>query len=312
MKKNIEDILKEKVLVLDGAMNSMIKKYHLKERDYKGKRFIEHKLDLMGCNEILSFTKQEIIKDIHEKYLKFGADIIETNTFNANRIYLSKFDLADIAYELNYTSATIAKEKTSKYANLSRNKPRFVAGAIGPIETNDDNFDEVVYAYSEQIKGLLAGRVDFLLIETISNETNLKAILIALDNILKKRRKHFPIFISGLISENNNSPITKDLINRYSAFTTYVNVLGIGVNCNYYPEKMYSQLKEISKNTNLHTIIYPNAIQIDKDSQELSSDEMIKFLSKFVEQKIVGIVGSCCGSTPEYTSKIKTLVKKFE
>ena len=312
MKKNFEDILKEKILILDGAMNSMIQKYQLKERDYKGKRFLEHKVNLMGCNEILSFTKQEIIKDIHEKYLKAGADIIETNTFNANKIYLSKFDLPDVAYELNYTAATIAKEKTSKYINLTRNKPRFVAGAIGPIETTDENFDDVVYAYSEQIKGLLAGRIDFLLIETISDETNLKAILIALDNILKKRRKHFPIFISGIISENNNSPITDDLIKRYSTFTSYINVLGIGINCNYYPEKMYSQLKKISENTDLYTIFYPNAIQVDKNKQNLSSDEMVEFLSKFVENKIVNIIGGCCGSTPEYTSKIKKLLKKFE
>ena len=313
MKKTFEETLKNNILVLDGAIDKLVNKYNISEKNWRGEKYKDHPVDLKGFKEILTFSKPETINDIHEKYLKAGADIIETNTFNANRIVLEKYQLSDIAYELNYTAARNAYEKAAKYSNITRDKPRYVAGAIGTIFTDDSNFNKVVEAYGEQIKGLFAAKVDFLLIETITQVDNLKAILIAIENILKKRRKHFPVFISGVHTEESVSVVTPEILQRFAPFTTNVKIIGIGNNCNYFPEKMYSQIKEFANNSDYYTIFYPNAGNLDASKNySLSSEEFEKYLSKFIDEKIVNIIGGCHGTTPDYIRKIVKYIKKLK
>ena len=309
MKKLFVDTLKNNILVLDGELSNNVGRYKLDEKEYRGDKYKEHPVDLKGFTEILTYSKREAINNVHEKYLKAGADVIRTNTFNANKISLSKYKLDDIAYELNYTAARLSYEKAAKYSNITRTKPRYVAGVIGTIPTDENNFDKVVAAYDEQIKGLFAAKVDLLLIESVTQIENLKAVLIAIENILKKRRKHYPVFVSGLHSENSKSVVTEDILKRFASFTTHVKIVGIGANCNLYPEQMYSQIKEFST-SDYKTIFYPSTID-NSQNKKLTSDEFVEYLSKFIDEKIVNIIGGGSGTNPDYIRKIVKYMKKI-
>ncbi len=310
MKKSIENIIKERVLVLDGAMATMLQKYTIKERDFKGERFANHPVNLSGFNEILNFTKPERIRDIHEKYLRAKADIISTNTFRANKIELKKYQLDDLAYELNYTAATLARENVTKYTNITREKPRYVAGVIGPISSKEATLDEMEEAYSEQIKGLMAGKVDVILLETVYEEDNIKAALLALEAILKKRRKNFPIIISGAAIEGQNPIITGEMITKYTAIVHHVRILAIGLNCGNGPEPMLDKLKNISYTAPFNVIAYPSAgIPDDEGKINVDLDYLIEQTQKYIDKDLVNIIGGCCGTTPQFITKLSKLAR---
>jgi len=310
MKKSIENIIKEKVLVLDGAMATMLQKYNTKSRDFHGERFANHPVDLSGFNEILNFTKPERIKDVHEKYLRAKADIISTNTFRANKIELKKYQLDDLAYELNYTAATLARENATKYTNITRDKPRYVAGVIGPISSKEATLDEMEEAYSEQIKGLMAGKVDVILLETIYEEDNIKAALLALEAILKKRRKNFPIIISGAAIEGQAPIVTSEMIKKYTTIVHHVRILAIGMNCGNGPEPMLDKLKNISYTAPFNIVAYPSAGIPNEDGKiDADLDYLVEQAKKYLEKDLVNIIGGCCGTTPEYITKLNKLAR---
>ncbi len=310
MKKTLENIIREKILVLDGGVATSLKKYRIKDRDFKGERFKNHDVDLSNFYEMLNFTKVDIVKDAHEKFIKAGADIISTNTFRANRIELKKYKLDEIAYELNYTSAMAARELTTKYSNITRDKPRYVAGVIGPISSKEATLDEMEIAYSEQIKGLMAGKVDVILLETVFEEDNIKAALFALEAILKKRRKNFPMIISGAALENNKALVTGELIKRYTSFIHHVRILAIGMNCGSGPEQILEKIKNISYTAPYNIIAYPNAgLPNEKGKYEIEVDTYIESIKKFIDKNLVNIIGGCCGVRAEHIKKISKLVK---
>lgn len=310
MKKTIETVIKEKILVLDGGMATMLQKFRTTERDFIGDRFKDHPQKLDGLYEILNITKPEIVKDVHEKYAKAGADILSTNTFRANRIELAKYGLADIAYEVNYNAATAAREKTTKYTNITRSKPRYVAGILGPINPEEASLDEMQEAYSEQIKGLLAGKVDVILMETIQYEDNIKAALLALEAILKRRRKNFPMIISSAAMPNKAPFVTGELANRYTSFVHHVRILAIGMNCGEGPEQLLDMLKSLSYSSEFNIIAYPSAGVPDKNGKYSTDDKrLIEVMQKFIDKDLVNIIGGCCGVTPEHIAHIAKMTK---
>jgi len=310
MKKSIENIIKEKVLVLDGAMATMLQKYTTTQRDYKGERFENHPIDLSGFYEILNFTKPERIRDIHEKYLRAKADIISTNTFRANKIELKKYQLDDLAYELNYTAATLARDNATKYTNITRDKPRYVAGVIGPISSKEATLDEMEEAYSEQIKGLMAGKVDVILLETVYEEDNIKAALLALEAILKKRRKNFPIIISGALIDGSDSIVTGEMIAKYTAIVHHVRILAIGMNCGTGPDAMFDKLKNLSYTAPFNIVAYPSAGIPDENGKiKKDLDYLVEQTKKYIDKDLVNIIGGCCGTTPEFITKLSKLAR---
>jgi len=324
MPKEIQQELKTRVLVLDGAMGTMIQKHNLTEKDFRAEKYINHKHNLKGCNDILSFTQPHIIKDIHEKYLKAGADIIETNTFNANKISLSDYGLENDAYELNYIAAQLAREMATKYSTITRNKPRFVAGAIGPTnktasmspDVNDPSkrevsFDDLVEAYTEQVKGLLAGNVDLILIETIFDTLNAKAALFAVQSVMEKRNRIFPVMISGTITDKSGRTLTGQTVEAFLNSLSHIDLLSIGFNCSFGAKDMYLHIEELSNKAPFNISAYPNAgLPNELGQYDETPQKMLEQMKDFTKNKIVNIIGGCCGTTPEHIKKLAELAAK--
>jgi len=324
MPREIQQELKTRVLVLDGAMGTMIQKYNFTEKDFRGEKFANHTHNLKGCNDILCFTQPDAIKDIHEKYLKAGADIVETNTFNANRISLADYGLENDAYELNYIAAQLAREKASKYSTITRNKPRFVAGAIGPTnktasmspDVNDPSkrevsFDDLVFAYTEQVKGLLAGKVDLILIETIFDTLNAKAALFAVQSVMEKRNKIFPVMISGTITDKSGRTLTGQTVEAFLNSMSHIDLLSIGFNCSFGAKDMYLHIEELSNKAPFNISAYPNAgLPNELGQYDETPAKMLEQMKDFTKNKIVNIIGGCCGTTPEHIQKLAELAEK--
>ena len=256
MRQSIKEILKNRILILDGAMGTMVQRYNLKEEDFRGEQFKSHKKDLKGNNDLLSITKPEIIKQIHKEYLEAGADIIETNTFSATSIAQADYFLEKAVYDINYQSAKIAKEISLKYSTST--KPRFVAGSIGPtnrtasISPNIEdpgfrliNFDQLKEAYSEQIHALIDGGVDLLLVETVFDTLNCKAALFAIDEVLEKRNIRLPIMISGTITDESGRTLSGQTVEAFLNSVSHVDILSIGFNCALGTQAMYPYIEEL-------------------------------------------------------------------
>ena len=269
---NIYDILKDKILVLDGAMGTMIQEYKFSESDYRGSRFKDHPCSVKGNNDLLSITQPEAIKSIHEKYLEVGSDIIETNTFSSTSIGMADYSMESIVYDINFESAKIAKEAALKYSKITPKKPRFVAGSIGPTnrtasmspDVNDPGFraitfDDLVKAYSEQINALIDGGVDILLIETIFDTLNAKAALFAVDSVLEQRNLSVPIMISGTITDASGRTLSGQTVEAFVTSLSHIPLLSIGLNCALGADLLLPYLKRLSKVTNFYTSAFPNA-----------------------------------------------------
>ncbi len=324
MAKEIQHELKKRVLVLDGAMGTMLQKYSLSETEFRGERFAEHKYNLKGCNDVLCLTQPDIIKEIHEKYLKAGADIIETNTFNANHISLADYGLEKDAYEINYVAAQLAREKASKYSNITRNKPRFVAGSIGPTnktasmspDVNDPSkrevdFDALVFAYTEQVKGLLAGNVDVILIETIFDTLNAKAALFAVQTVMEKRNRIFPVMISGTITDKSGRTLTGQTVEAFLNSLSHVELLSIGFNCSFGAKDLFLHVEELSSKAPFFVSAYPNAgLPNELGLYDETPEKMQIQMKDFLTNKIANIIGGCCGTTPEHIQKLVEIAEK--
>ena len=323
---NIYDILKEKILVLDGAMGTMIQDYKFSESDYRGSRFKDHPCSVKGNNDLLSITQPEAIKSIHEKYLEVGSDIIETNTFSSTSIGMADYSMESIVYDINFESAKIAKEAALKYSKITPKKPRFVAGSIGPTnrtasmspDVNDPGFraitfDDLVKAYSEQINALIDGGVDILLIETIFDTLNAKAALFAVDSVLEKRNLSVPIMISGTITDASGRTLSGQTVEAFVTSLSHVPLLSIGLNCALGADLLLPYLKRLSKVTNFYTSAFPNAgLPNAFGEYDQTAEEMRDLIKEYLESKSVNIIGGCCGTTPQYIKLIAEEASKFK
>ena len=328
---DIREELEKRILVIDGAMGTMIQQYQLEEKDFRGKRFAEFHKDLKGNNDLLSITQPHIIKAIHNEYLKVGADIIETNTFSSTSIGMADYDMQDLAYELNYESAKIARQAIDEYFKNTAALPdgeirkgAFVAGAIGPTNrtlslspnVNDPayravTFDEMVIAYTQQLKGLIDGGVDVLLIETIFDTLNAKAALFAIQNYCEKINRKLPIMISGTITDSSGRTLSGQTTEAFLNSVSHVDLLSVGLNCALGAKDMRPYLEELSVKAPFYVSAYPNAGlpnqfgEYDEDAHTMGHQ-----IEDFLQAGFINIVGGCCGTTPEHIKRIAELAKK--
>ena len=322
----ISNILKERILVLDGAMGTMIQRYKFTEKDYRGNRFKDYEYPLQGNNDLLSLTQPDIIREIHETYLDAGADIIETNTFSSTSVAMTDYHMENLIYELNFESAKIAATACKKYTDLNPKKPRFTAGSIGPTnktasispDVNDPgfraiNFDELVNSYSEQIEALIDGGVDILLVETIFDTLNAKAALFAITGIFDKIGYELPIMVSGTITDASGRTLSGQTAEAFVTSVSHLPLLTIGFNCALGADLMLPYMKRVSKFSNFFTAAFPNAgLPNAFGEYDESSIEMGKQIKKFLDEGCVNIIGGCCGTTPEHIKVISALVKNYK
>lgn len=322
----IQEELDKRVLVIDGAMGTMIQQYKLEEKDYRGKRFAEWSRDLKGNNDLLSITQPQIIKTIHKEYLKAGADIIETNTFSSTTIAMADYEMETLAYELNFESAKIAKQAIEEFKKEfpdKANVTKFVAGAIGPTNktlslspnVNDPGFravtfDEMVTAYTTQVKGLLEGGADILLIETIFDTLNAKAALFAIQNYCKSINRVIPVMVSGTITDASGRTLSGQTTEAFLNSVSHVDLLSVGLNCALGAKDMRPYLEELSQKAPFYVSAYPNAGlpnqfgEYDEDAHTMGHQ-----IEDFLNAGFLNIVGGCCGTTPDHINRIAELAK---
>ena len=312
--QDIQEILKDRILVLDGAMGTMIQRYKLTEEDFRGNRFENFHRDIKGNNDILSLTQASIIQEIHEAYLEAGADIIETNTFSANKISMEDYDMEDLSYEMNVESAKIAVRAAQKYTEQNPDKPRFVAGAIGPTNRTGSlspdvnnpgfraiTFDQLKEAYAEQVEGLIDGGVDLLLIETVFDTLNCKAALFAADEVMEAKGVKLPLMVSGTITDASGRTLSGQTVEAFWVSINHMNLLSVGLNCALGAQEMRQHLHDLSKVANCFVSAYPNAgLPNEMGEYDQGADEMAGYIRDFVSNGFVNIIGGCCGTTPDH------------
>mgnify|MGYP001759979256 FL=1 len=327
--KNSEQLYKalnERILILDGAMGTMIQRYNFTEEDYRGERFKDWESPLKGNNDLLSLTQPEAIEEIHRKYLLAGADIIETNTFSGTTIAMADYHMEDLVYELNYESAKIAKKVCDEFTAQNPNKPRFVAGSIGPTnrtaslspDVNDPGyraitFDELRIAYKQQAEALLDGGSDILLVETIFDTLNAKAALFAIDEIREERNITIPIMVSGTITDASGRTLSGQTAEAFLISVSHLNLLSVGFNCALGAKQLTPYLETLSHNSDFYISAYPNAgLPNAFGKYDESPEFMAEQIREYAEKRLINIVGGCCGTTPPHIKAIADLVKDYE
>ncbi len=325
-KSMLRNLLSKRVLILDGAMGTMIQRYKLSEEDYRGKRFAAWKTQLKGNNDLLCLTKPEIISEIHKQYLEAGADIIETNTFNSQCISMEEYGLGEYVVEINTAAAKLAREAADAFTQKNPNKPRFVAGSVGPTgrtasmspDVNDPalrtvTFDELVSAYQEQMEALIKGSVDILLIETIFDTLNAKAAIFAAEKAMKACRKKVEIMLSATIADSSGRTLSGQTIKAFIASVSHADVLSIGLNCSFGARELKPYLKELSENASWYISTHPNAGLPNQFGEYDETPElMAEQIKEYVDEKLVNIIGGCCGTSPAHIAAYQELVKNAE
>ena len=321
---DIRELLKHRILVIDGAMGTMIQRYKLTEADYRGARFKDWPSDLKGNNDLLSLTQPSIILEIHKQYLEAGADIIETNTFNAQRISLADYGMESLAYEINLEAAKIAKEATKE---IGSGEQKFVAGAIGPLnktlslspDVNNPGyraltFDEAVAAYYEQVTGLVDGGVDLLLIETIFDTLNAKAAIFAIKKYFRDTKQpELPVMISGTITDASGRTLSGQTLEAFYTSVMHAKPLSIGLNCALGAREMRPHIEELSSLASCYTSAYPNAgLPNAMGEYDEHPADTAHFIEDWAKEGFVNIVGGCCGTTPDHIRHIAEAVGKLQ
>ncbi len=321
--QKLREILDKRIMILDGAMGSMIQTYKLQEEDYRGERFKNWHKDVKGNNDMLVITQPQIIKEIHRKYLDAGADIIETNTFSAQAVALADYDMQDYAYEISYEAAKIAKETVAEYIKDNPGSEKFVAGAIGPMnktlslspDVNNPGyravtFDEVADAYYEHIKGLVDGGADILLIETIFDTLNAKAAIYAVEKYFRDTNKRLPVMISGTITDASGRTLSGQTLEAFYISVSHANPLSIGLNCALGAAQMRPYVDELSEIASCYVSCYPNAGLPNAMGEYDESPAMTaSIVAEFAKNGWVNVVGGCCGTTPAHIKAIADAVK---
>lgn len=317
-KIDIRELVKKRILVLDGAMGSLIQTYKLEEEDFRGERFKDHSHSLKGNNDLLALVRPDILKEIHCLYLEAGADILETNTFSGTTIAQADYALEDAVYDINFYSAKVAKEAADEYTAKNPDKPRYVAGSIGPTnrtlsispDVNDPGYravtwDELVIAYKEQVVALMDGGVDVLLVETVFDTLNAKACLYAIDEVFDEKGSKLPIMVSGTITDASGRTLSGQTAEAFLASISHMDLLSVGFNCALGASMMKPYLEVVSKNTDFGVSAHPNAgLPNEFGEYDESPADMAVQIKEFLDDSLVNIVGGCCGTTPGHIKAI--------
>jgi 5-methyltetrahydrofolate--homocysteine methyltransferase len=323
--QSIQEILKNRILILDGAMGTMIQRHKLEEDDFRKGWFENHPKSLKGNNDLLSLTRPEIIQDIHRKYFEAGADIAETNTFSGTWIAQADYGLEKFVYDINYQSAKIAREVADEFTRLNPNKPRFVAGSIGPTnrtasispDVNDPgfrgiSFDELVSAYKDQVNALMDGGVDILLVETVFDTLNAKAALFAIDVVFQDRNVKLPIMVSGTITDQSGRTLTGQTTEAFLISVAHMPLLTIGLNCALGASMMRPYLQVLDQKSSFGVSAHPNAgLPNEFGKYDETPELMAEQIKEFLDEGLVNIIGGCCGTTPEHIQAIAELAKNY-
>lgn len=318
--------LNERILVLDGAMGTMLQRYKFSEEDYRGERFKNWQYSLKGNNDLLTLTQPKAIEEVHRKYLEADADIIETNTFSGTTIAMADYHMEELVYELNFESAKIARRVCDEFTQQNPAKPRFVAGSMGPTnktaslspDVNDPGFraitfDELRIAYKQQAEALLDGGSDILLVETIFDTLNAKAALFAIDEIQEERKIQIPIMVSGTITDASGRTLSGQTAEAFLISISHLNLLSVGLNCALGAKQLTPYLETLSKNSDFFISAYPNAGLPNAFGQYDETPEfMAEQIREYAEKGLINIIGGCCGTTPPHIKAIADLVREYK
>jgi 5-methyltetrahydrofolate--homocysteine methyltransferase len=323
---NIYNELQKRILILDGAMGTMLQDYDFSEEDYRGERFKDYPTSLKGNNDLLSLTQPDAIAEIHRKYFEAGADIIETNTFSGTSIAMADYDMENLVYELNYESAKIAKRVADQFTTSEPHKPRFVAGSIGPTnktaslspdvnrpEYRAITFDELRISYKLQVEALIDGGVDLLLVETIFDTLNAKAALFAIEEVKEERAIDIPIMVSGTITDASGRTLSGQTVEAFLASISHIPLLSVGFNCALGADQLRPYLQRLSNETTFHTSAHPNAgLPNAFGEYEETPEEMTAFIETYFKDNLINVIGGCCGTNPAHIKSIFEASQNYE
>lgn len=325
MKANIYEALKDRILVLDGAMGTMLQAYKFTEEDFRGEQFKDWKLSVKGNNDMLSITQPEAIKDVHRKYFEAGADIVETNTFSGTTIAMADYEMEDCVYQLNYESAKIAKEVADEFTAVNPAKPRFVAGSMGPTnktasmspDVNDPgyravSFEELSAAYKQQAEALLDGGSDLLLVETVFDTLNAKAALFAIEDIKEERGIDIPVMVSGTITDASGRTLSGQTAAAFLISISHIPLLSVGFNCALGAKQLTPHLEAISS-TEFAISAHPNAgLPNAFGEYDETPEQMADQIKEYLDKELVNIIGGCCGTSPDHIKAIAEIAAKYQ
>ena len=326
MKPSIEETAKERILVLDGAMGTMIQKHNLEEEDFRGERFKDVKESLKGNSDLLSLTQPQIIQDIHRKFLEVGADIIETNTFSANAFSLADYNQEELVKELNYEGARIAKEVADEFTEKEPDKPRYVAGSLGPTtktasispDVNNPGYRAVTFedlraTYKDQAEALIDGGSDLLLVETVFDTLNAKAALFAIMEVFDERDMKMPVMVSGTITDASGRTLSGQTAEAFLVSIMHAPLFSVGLNCALGADQLRPYVEAISRNTDFAVSAHPNAgLPNAFGEYDQGPDEMVGMIKEYLDLGLVNIIGGCCGTEPEHIKAIADLAAQYE
>jgi 5-methyltetrahydrofolate--homocysteine methyltransferase len=323
---NIKLEIQKRILVLDGAMGTMLQAYKFTEDDYCGDRFKDYPSSLKGNNDLLSLTQPEAIAEVHRKYFEAGADIVETNTFSGTSIAMADYNMENLVYELNYESAKIAKRVADEFTKANPAQPRFVAGSIGPTnktaslspdvnkpEYRAITFDELRIAYKEQVEALIDGGVDVLLVETIFDTLNAKAALFAIEEVKEERQIDIPIMVSGTITDASGRTLSGQTVEAFLTSISHIPLLSVGFNCALGAEQLKPYLQRLSNETYFFTSAHPNAgLPNAFGEYDQSPKQMQQLIEDYLQDGLINIIGGCCGTNPDHIKAIAEVAKNYK
>lgn len=322
----IQEAIKKNILILDGAMGTMLQRYNFSEEDFRGERFKDFPHSLKGNNDLLSLTQPQAIRAVHAAYFEAGADIVETNTFSGTTIGMADYHLEDLVYELNYESARIAREVADEFTAKNPDKPRFVAGSIGPTnrtasmspDVNDPGyravtFDDLRIAYKQQVEALIDGGSDLLLVETIFDTLNAKAALFAIEEVKDERNIDIPIMVSGTITDASGRTLSGQTVEAFLVSVSHIPLLSVGFNCALGADLLKPYLQTLAHNTSFNVSAHPNAgLPNAFGEYDETPEQMQAFIKEYLDDNLVNIIGGCCGTTPDHIRLIAEVASKYK
>ena len=323
---SIQEEIKKRILVLDGAMGTMLQRYNFSEEDFRGERFKDFPHSLKGNNDLLSLTQPKAIAEVHAAYFEAGADIVETNTFSGTTIGMADYHMEDLVYELNYESAKIARQVADEFTAQNPEKPRFVAGSIGPTnrtasmspDVNDPGyravtFDDLRIAYKQQVEALMDGGSDLLLVETIFDTLNAKAALFAIEEVKEERGIDIPIMVSGTITDASGRTLSGQTVEAFLISVSHIPLLSVGFNCALGADLLKPYLQTLSSHTSFNVSAHPNAgLPNAFGEYDETPEQMQAFIKEYLDDNLVNIIGGCCGTTPDHIRAIAEAAAKYK